>query len=386
MKILVVNPGSQSKKYALYVNKRQVFLAHFENTPKGYILTTNLNGSVEEKKIKPRQFQSAFTQTIDYLKKQIIINQISDLRCIAVRVVCPGLYFSEHRIIDKTYLQKLNKSLSQAPLHIAATLEEVRFLIKKSKDAPIYAISDSAFHTTLPEEAKYYAINKKDSDALELYRYGYHGLSIQSIIRQIKDTGYLPEKIIVAHLGGGASITAVKNGKSIDTSMGFTPLEGLVMATRVGDIDAGALFYLGQKKSFTYKKFNRYLNEESGLLGVSQISSDIRVLLEKEAEGNKDVALALNLYAYKIKKTIGSYITVLNGLDLLVFTGTVGLRSDPMRNKIIHQLNHLHLELDKSKNKSVPENGYIHQENSVPILVAKTDEMGIIAQEATKLL
>jgi len=383
MKLLIVNPGSESKKYSLFVDRKVVFSAHFERTPKGFSLTTNLNGVVEEKKISRRQFTTGFSEAINLLKEQIIINSLADLRAISVRVVCPGVYFQKNQRINQTYLARLAKAKPQAPLHIDATLKEIRFIAKKAPKTAFFAISDSAFHTSLPKVAKYYAINKHDSDHLGIYRFGYHGLSVASIIKKMKDTGYLPEKIIICHLGGGASITALKMGRSIETSMGFTPLEGLVMATRAGNIDPSALFYLGTKKSLTYKNLGQYLNSQSGLLGLSGISSDIRTLLEKNTEEAK---FALDFYANRVKKYIGSYIAALNGLDLLVFTGTVGYRSDPMRAKIIHNLNQLHLELDTSKNKNLPENGYIHKDNSIPILVAKTNEMGIIAEETIKLL
>jgi acetate kinase len=248
---------------------------------------------------------------------------------------------------------------------------------------PIVGVSDSAFHATLPESAKFYAIPINDSRRLGLYRFGYHGISVQSVTsRAAAMLGRLPENVIVCHLGGGASVTAVKNGKSLDTSIGFTPLEGLVMATRVGDIDAGAVLYLSEKLKKNYKKLEHYFNNECGLLGLSGKSSDIRELLINEKAGEADSSLALKIYVNRIKQYIGRMAAILGGVDLIIMAGTVGERSFIMRERICDGLKFLGVELDSEiNNKSEGIETEINKVgSSVKVLVVKTDEMEEMAK------
>jgi acetate kinase len=261
-----------------------------------------------------------------------------------------------------------------------------RFLGEKH---PIVGVSDSAFHASLPDEYKFYGIPIKDSRALGLYRCGYHGISVQSVVSQTeKIIGYLPEKVIVCHLGGGASITAVRKGQSLNTTMGFTPLEGLVMATRVGDIDPGAVLYLMEKLGKDKKALGAYFNNDCGLLGLSGKSDDIRKLLVLEQAGNYDAQLALKIYVNKIKQYIGQMAAVLGGLDLLILAGTVGERSFIIRERICAGLEFLGLQLDKKlNNQSEGIEVSLEVVNSpVKILVVKTDEMAEIAKAAYKLV
>ncbi|MFA6446011.1 MAG: acetate kinase, partial [Candidatus Paceibacterota bacterium] len=194
--------------------------------------------------------------------------------------------------------------------------------------------------------------------------------------------GNIPEKVIICHLGGGVSVTALKNGISVDTSMGFTPLEGLVMATRVGDIDPGAILYLSSKLQKNPEEIADYLNTKCGLLGVSGVSSDVRDLLKSEVTGNTDAKLALDLFAYRVKKYLGSYMAVLGGVDMIVFSGTIGERSFPMRERILSGLLPLGIILDKDKNLTVDSvDSSIHsRETRVQIAVLCTDEMGQMAK------
>ena len=227
-----------------------------------------------------------------------------------------------------------------------------------------------------------------DTKKYEIYRYGYHGLSFQSIVGKLKDKNSLPSKMIVCHIGGGISITAIKDGKSIDTSMGFTPLEGMTMATRVGDIDSGAVIYLSEVSGLKGMKFRQYLNKNSGLFGLSGgVSGDVRDLLKIEYE-NSDAKNALDIYAYKIQKQIGAYVAVLGGVDSLVFSGTVGERSFKMRKRICDGLEVFGLKLDNSKNEITDRIDAVIStfDSKVKIEVIKTNEMKVIAEETEKLI
>ncbi|KKS69668.1 MAG: Acetate kinase, partial [Candidatus Azambacteria bacterium GW2011_GWA2_42_62] len=216
------------------------------------------------------------------------------------------------------------------------------------------------------------------------------GISFESVVGKIKNMngGNLPEKIIICHLGGGSSVAAVKDGQSIDTSMGFTPLEGIVMANRVGDIDAGAVTYLSKKLGYDMDKMENYLNTQCGLLGLSEKSNDVRELLEMEKSGDKNAKLALEVMVYKIKKYIGAYFAALNGADALIFSGTIGERSAIMRSKICAELENLGIILDDAKNsQTISVDRFINKDKSpVKIAVITTDEMGQIASEAVTVL
>lgn len=324
-KYLIINPGSASNKYALFNEDGQKLSTfHFERENSGFVVTI----SNQKKKIKKEDYDNALKYVVNFLKEEI--------RACAVRIVAPGEYFSEDRLIDKNFINKLERQKDSAPLHIGPELEEIKKIKKILPKTKLIAVSDSAFYKNLPEKAKYYGLPKE----LEIRRFGYHGISMASILNKLKKLGKLPKRTIVCHLGSGSSITAVLDGHAIDTSMGFTPLEGLLMATRPGDIDVGALIYLAKKKKFNFSQLEEYLNTKCGLLGLSGKTSDIRELLKLEKKGDKDAKLALEIFVYRIQKYIGSYITALGGLDLLVFTATIGERSSIMRGRILKGLKH----------------------------------------------
>lgn len=306
MKILVVNLGSESKKYALYEDGRELWMVHIEN----------------------RQ---------DRLDEDRLAT--NDIDAIAFRIVAPGSFFQGHRLIDDEYCRLLAAARSRAPLHIDPILAEIQFFRNRFPTNHLFAISDSAFHTTMPDYARAYALPAADVAELELQRFGYHGISLSSIVEKLKERGRgsVPARVIVCHLGGGSSVTALKDGVSVDTTMGLTPLAGLPMATRVGDLDPGALSYLAEVKNLHGERLVEYLARASGFLGVAG-TSDMRELLERESADER-AALAIRMFVYQIQKHIGAFMVVLGGLDLLVFSGTIGERSEPVRNKVLAGLN-----------------------------------------------
>ena len=387
-KYLIVNPGSASKKYALYQGDKEIYFAHFETVQDQPIVTFKSADSSVKDQIEPAIFASAVDFFLQRLMTKKIITDQAAIAAIGIRVVAPGSIFTQHQIIDQNYLQHLPDERASAPLHLNPLLEELEQLTAVFPKLPIVGISDSAFHTTIPAASRHYAISFSDTTQLDLHRFGYHGISVQSLLPKIQSLlGQVPPRVIVCHLGGGASLTAIQDGNSIDNSMGYTPLEGLIMATRVGNIDAGALIKLSQAKNLSLTELEEYLNTRSGLLGLSELSDDIRKLLKLENE-NPQAKLALHAYVNTIKKYIGAYTAILNGLDLLVFTATIGERSSIIRARICVNLDGLGIHLDQSVNDHIDSTNAIISTTDSPVTVAvlTTNEMQAIAQQMRPLL
>ena len=388
MKYLIVNTGSASKKYAIYEDGVEIAFVHLEKNEEGYECGLRYGGKNETTKITDKNFDKSLIFLFDLLKSKNIIADKNEIARIGIRVVAPGKYFQSHRIIDSEYIKNLKIAEKKAPLHLEVIFEEIKrlksFFGGKIK---MVGVSDSEFHSTMPEKAKNYAINSIDAEKYEIYRYGYHGISARSIVNKLQSAGTLPEKIVVCHIGGGVSVMAVKNGVSVETSMGFTPLEGMVMANRVGDIDSGAVVYLSQVLGLKGFKLLQYLNKKCGLFGLSGgMSGDVRDLLKAEEEGNKKAKLALDTYVYKIQKQIGASFVALGGIDMLVFSGTVGERSYKMRKRICDGLESLGVVIDQNMNdgKEGIDCVFNSSESKVKIQVVKTDEMKVIAEETRK--
>ncbi|NLZ74409.1 acetate/propionate family kinase [Candidatus Falkowbacteria bacterium] len=389
-KYLIINTGSSSKKYSFYSGEEKIYSAHFEKEDGDFIVTETAEKIGKKKTaIDENRYINAIKFIVSSLIEIGLIKSKEDIDSVGIRIVAPGEYFLTNRLIDDEYLKLADSALEKVPLHLGPALSEIKKVREIfGEDKPIIGVSDSAFHATIPEQAKLYAIPIEDSRRFGIRRFGYHGISVQSVIgRTAGLLGRMPEKVIVCHLGGGASITAVKNGQSIDTSMGFTPLEGLVMATRVGDIDAGTVLYLSEKLNKNQKELEAYFNNNCGLLGLSGKSDDIRELLVNEKNGDLDSKLALQIYVNRIKQYIGRMAAVLGGVDLLIFAGTVGERSFIMRERICDNLKFLGIELDEEmNNKSEGVEAEIGKTGGgTQILIVKTDEMEEIAKETYRL-
>ena len=390
-KLLIVNNGSASKKYALFTAGAPVFEAHLEKDDEGSGLVATLTfGSQQEKiAVSQKDYENALEFILKFLKDKNWLASPKDLTGVGLRVVAPGTFFQENRRLDEEYFAKLQEAKTEAPLHINPVIKEIEQLKKVLSDTPVMAISDSAFHDSLPETARRYSLPKETAEKFDIYRYGYHGISMSSVLRKFKEQPMtFPRKIIICHLGSGSTITAIKDGKSFDTSMGFTPLEGLVMGTRIGTIDAGAVLYLAKKSGMKPLELEEFFNKKCGLLGLSGKTNDVRELIELEKRGDEGAKLALDSFAIQVKKYIGSYSAEMGGLDLLVFTATIGERSFIMRSRICAGLDNLGITLDEQKNEAtVSKHGFIHQDESrVRIAVTPTDEMGEIAIATSTLL
>lgn len=390
IKNLIINLGSASKKYALYQDLDLIYQAHFEQEGEDLIVTEIVADEKNKRRLDDNLYAESVGVVLDSLIERGIISGREEVDLVSVRIVAPGEYFLKHRLLDDEYLKMADVAVKKAPLHLAPALQEIKSVKKFfSENQKIAAISDSAFHSTLPEKARLFAIPIADSRRLGLYRFGYHGISVQSVTAQAAAAlGSIPKKTVVCHLGGGASVTALEDGHSIQTSLGFTPLDGLVMATRVGDIDPGAVLYLMEELGKNSDEIEAYFNSECGLLGLSGKSSDIRQLLELEASGDKDATLALAVYVDRVCEHVAKAASALNGLDLLILAGTVSERSFILRERICRRLAFLGVKIDEKLNNesSGVEVDLSTPDSKVRVLVAKTDEMKEMAKDAQKLL
>ncbi len=389
-KILIVNTGSDSHKYAVYKDGSELIRVHLEKCDGGFLANIVKNRLKVQKQMSESEYSQPFVYFLALLKSENVMNDTGEVSVIGCRIVAPGDFFWTHSLINEEYLDKLRKAKEQAPLHIAPILAEIEEIKKALPNTKLIGVSDSEFHKDMPAVARLYSLPEEDRNKFAIYRYGYHGISVASIIHKLKNEKYLYSlegstfrRVIVCHLGSGSSVTAVDNGKSIDTSMGFTPLDGITMGSRVGNIDAGAAMFLGQSKGMSYLELENYFNTKCGLLGLSGKTKDVRDLIELETGGDHGARLALDSFAYGVRKYIGAYMAALGGLDLLVFTATIGERSSIMRERFCRDLEGLGISLDKAKNDAtISTDGFINvEEGQVKIAVVTTDEMGEIMRK-----
>ncbi len=387
--ILVANPGSSSRKYALYESDKLALRAelHIESSDGQIVATLRTNSGSRQVETTLSEVHDAPREVRGILVRENILNENEVITAIGLRVVAPGSYFMEDRVISDEVIAKLEETKSLAPIHIFATLEELKILREYFGQTPVVAVSDSAFHRTKPPYAWNYGINIQDADSLEIKRYGYHGISVASAVDELWNRGKLPPKVVVCHLGSGSSVSAIFHGRSIDNTMGFTPLEGVLMATRSGDISPGAVRALQTKLGMDWSEIESYLNQRGGLLGIGG-SNDIRDLIEREKNGDHLAYLALTTLVHTIHKAIGSMIATLNGCDLLVFTGTVGERSAILRKRIVAHLEFVDFIIDGNLNDGCTEPDQLtsisQSAKSKPIIVIPTNESVEIAKRTLK--
>jgi acetate kinase len=386
--ILTINGGSSSIKFALYQIGEPLKRKLCGKIDRIGLSGTNLTFN-EPTKIQPKSFKlaaadhkSAANALIDWLEKQI---DFKSVKGVGHRVV-HGMKHTEPEIVTKKLLAELRRISPNDPDHLPREIELIEIFRQRHPKLPQVACFDTAFHQTMPRVAKLLPIPRR-FDAKGIQRYGFHGLSYSFLMEELARLGDPAAKkgrVILAHLGNGASMAAVRDGKSMDTSMGFTPTAGLVMSTRSGDLDPGLAPYLARTEKMTTKQFYKMVNHESGLLGISETSSDMRDLLNHE---KRDVraAEAVALFCYQAKKWIGSYVAALGGLDTLVFSGGIGENAPVVRERICEGLNFLGIELDKSRNAKTA--AVISKNSSrVTVRVIRTDEELMIARSVCRLL
>ncbi len=380
---LIVNPGSSSKKYTLLRDGRLLVSYYFERVGSGFELSCEeATGRVTKSTLTALGYQQALTHVIgDAIQKQCIADAGVIAR-VGVRIVAPGTYFTEHRVIDDEYILRLRAMAAVAPLHIPHTIEETKAIGLALPSALRIGVSDSAFHTTMPYEARRFSVSRADAEAYDLYRFGYHGLSVASVVRQSPSVlGHLPERMVVCHIGSGMSMTAVKAGQSIDTTMGFAPGSGLFMGARTGDVEPAVVLEIMRQINLSIVDMQQYLQSTGGFVG--QVGeADFRHLLARLERGDEAVAAAFRQCVYQFQKTLGAYSVALGGLDAVVFTATAVERSSRMRELFCENLSMLNVSLDEGRNDDLVGRSGIVSPPDAPVTVAviRTAELEELAR------
>jgi len=319
------------------------------------------------------------------------ISSFKEIDAVGHRVVHGGEKFNKSVLINDEVIEKIKECYDVAPLHNPVNMAGIDAITELMPGVPQVAVFDTAFHQTMPAEAYMYALPYELYTKYSVRRFGFHGTSHRYVARRVCDflgVPYENQRIITCHIGNGGSITAVKDGKSIDTSMGLTPVEGLMMGTRVGDVDPGALTFIMDKEHLDTKQLSNLINKKSGVLGISGISSDMRDIDAAIAEGNERAKLALDMYIYRIIKYIGAYTAVLNGVDIIVFTGGVGENQQPLRKAVCEHLSYLGVKIDDAVNASSrgEEKVISAADSKVKVVVIPTDEELMIARDTEAIV
>ncbi len=396
MKILVLNCGSSSIKYQLFTMANRAVIA------KGGIEKIGMKGSflkhirqdgqvvVFEGEILDHKIGVEYILGVLTNEKHGCLKSLEELDAVGHRVVHGGERFNSSVLLTEDVLAEVTKCIDIAPLHNPPNLKGIRAMEELIPGIPQVGVFDTAFHQTMEPKAYMYGIPYVLYEKYGIRRYGFHGTSHRYVTKracELLGVDYNTQKIISCHLGNGASVAAVKNGKSFDTSMGFTPIEGLVMGTRCGDLDVGIVQYIMDKEEIGIKTANTLFNKHAGMLGISGVSSDMREIEIARDNGNQRAALALEVYDYRVKKYIGSYIAAMGGLDILIMTGGIGENADSTREGICSDLEFLGISLDHEKNKGFRSEGLISTPDSkVKIIVVPTDEELVIALDTESIV
>ncbi len=396
MKILVINCGSSSIKYQLLDMEGEQVLAEgiVEKIGEPSSLLSHRTGKgLIRKEVTARDHREGLRLVIDHLleKSGGVIKDPSEISAVGHRVVHGGDAFIESTLVDENVIQTIRRCATLAPLHNPPNLAGIQAAMDLLPDAPQVAVFDTSFHQTMPREAYIYPLPYEFYEKYGIRRYGFHGTShryvalraAQILGRDLKDL-----RTITCHLGNGCSITAVDRGRSVDTSMGFTPLEGLPMGTRCGDIDPSIVFFVAEKEKLNLTEVSEILNRKSGLLGISGISNDVREIRGESERGNDRAQLALRILAYRVRKYIGAYAAVLGGVDVVVFTAGIGENAEYVRSEVCRGLEFLGVRLDERRNREpVKWQGVISEEGSqVKVLVIPTREELMIARDTLEVL
>lgn len=361
MKVLVINCGSSSLKYQLFNMENETVLA------KGLVERIGIDGSMLIQKVKGREpflieehmkdHKAAIKHVLNALvdSEHGVIKSMDEISAVGHRVVHAGEYYSSSVLIDDEVMKALEDCIKLAPLHNPPNIIGINACKSLMPNTPMVAVFDTAFHQTMPKEAYTYAIPYNLYEEHKIRRYGFHGTSHKYVSQEAaklvgKNIDEL--KMITCHLGNGSSVTAIKNGVSVDTSMGFTPLEGLAMGTRSGNLDPAIVTYLIKELKYSAEEVDTLLNKKSGVLGISEVSSDFRDLIKEADAGDAKAQLAIDVFCYKVKQFIGSYAAVLGGVDCVIFTAGVGENNAGFRTKILSGLEFLGIEIDEEANST----------------------------------
>lgn len=397
MNILVINSGSSSLKYQLYNMTDESVLA------KGLVERIGMDSSILNHKPTGKQEITEVSEILEHNtairkvlacltdKEHGVIASTDEINAVGHRVVHGGEFFKASSLVDADAKTKIRQLFDLAPLHNPAAMMGIVASENNMPGVPQVVVFDTAFHQTMPEKAYMYAIPRVLYNKYKVRRYGAHGTSHDFVSKAAAD--YLERplnelKIITCHIGNGASVTAVDGGISVDTSMGMTPLEGLMMGTRSGDLDPAIVPYVMNKEELSVGEVNSMLNKHSGLLAISGVSSDMRDIIDGAEKGEPNSTLAFEMYEYRLRKYIGSYAAAMNGVDVIVFTAGVGENASMLREKVLNNLTFLGIELDAEANKvrSGDPRRISKADSKVQVLVVPTNEELVIARDTYRLV
>lgn len=390
-KVFAVNAGSSSMKFSIYQ------LPEEEVISSGLIDRIGIGASNIKIKYNGEKFEEVkdidtHEQATEYLLEKIkalgIIENFDEISGSGHRIVAGGELFKDSALLEEEEIKQVESLADFAPLHNPAEAKVIRAFRKVLPGKPTVGVFDTSFHANMPEESYLYGVPYKYYEKHQARRYGAHGTSHKYVAERAAEIlGESVEslKLITAHIGNGASVTAVEGGKSVDTSMGFSPLAGVVMGTRSGDVDPSLLQYIMDKEGIDYNEMVRILNQESGLLGLSGISSDMRDVEQAADEGNERAQMTLKIYYQSIKRYIGQYFAEMNGADVLVFTAGVGENSHRFRKGVTDNMEALGIEVDQHLNETVDEGIISSEDSKVKVLVIPTDEEKVIVEDTVRL-
>ena len=397
MKILVINAGSSSLKYQLMNMDNEEVMA------KGNCERIGIDGRITHKTASGYSTSEdcafpthteAFEKVVEMLTQGEgkVVDSVSEIAAVGHRIVQGGAIFSQSVLVTDKVIDQIEGLAPLAPVHNLGAARALRACRKVfGENVPMVTVFDTAFHKTMPPKAYMYGLRYEDYEQYSIRKYGFHGTSHRFVSADFaKRIGKPLEelKLVTCHLGNGSSITAIRHGKSVDTSMGFTPNAGVIMGTRTGDIDLGALLYVCEKEGMSTAQANDLINKRSGLQGVSGVSSDCRDLQAAAREGNSRARLALDMLAYDVKKFIGSYAAVLNGVDLIVFTGGIGENDDEVREQVCGDMEYMGVRFDAEMNKGLRGKDQILStpDSKVTVMSITTDEELVIATDTMNLV
>lgn len=397
MKVLVINCGSSSVKYELFNSEDEESICSGSVERIGAVTAITKHLPPGGKEIKDtavvENHEAALKIIMDYLMDSDngIVRSKDDIEAVGHRVVHGGETFKDSVLIDDTVVEAIEQAIDLAPLHNPPNLKGIQAARRQLPEVPHVAVFDTAFHQTLPDKAFLYGIPNRLYRRYRIRKYGFHGTSHYYVSRRyfkMINEHRKGTRLISCHLGNGASITAIKDGHSVDTSMGFTPLSGLIMGTRSGDVDPSILFYLIEKEELSLNNVHALLNKHSGLLGLSGFAADMRDLIKEADDGDRRCRQAIEAFCYRIKQYIGTYFATLNGCDAIIMTAGIGQYSPYIRSKALAELEHLGVVIDTEKNESADPNEETkisHEKSDVDVYVIPTNEELVIAKDAAKI-
>ncbi|MGD8189864.1 acetate/propionate family kinase [Brevibacillus ginsengisoli] len=399
MKILVINSGSSSLKYQLFNMEHEEVLAKGIVERIGMetaIISYKAAGEEEIKEVcEILEHKEAIRKVLHALTDSVtgVISSVYEISAVGHRITHGGEDFSDAALVNEAVMADVRKNIALAPLHNAANAKGIEaFLELLGTKIPMVCVFDTVFHQTMPEESYMYALPKVLYQKHKIRKYGFHGTShkyVSSRLSEITGQSLEGKKVISCHIGNGASITAIKDGKSYDTSMGMTPLEGLMMGTRCGDLDPAIIPFVMEKEDLSTEEVKSLLNKHSGLAGISQIAGgDMREIEEAMQAGHADATLAFNMYVHRILKYMGGFAAEMNGVDAIIFTGGVGENSDLVRQKVCEQLTYLGVAIDEEQNRlRAPKERRISTEASkVEVHIIPTNEELMIARDTLRII